>query len=100
MRYGTKVIVKKTRDLYLHKHTRIHLDTVADLGMFIELETVIHEELNDAEHTEEHAEMKSLLSLDQYPTIAGSYSDLIENKNRKNRVKKWGHRLIKNPVVK
>lgn len=74
---GTKVIVEKVRDLYTYKNTRIHLDIVAHLGVFIELETVVQDEKDDRKYEEEHEEVKRRLSLSVYPTIAGSYSDLF-----------------------
>jgi len=38
---GVRGRVEKARTLYLWKHTRIHLDEVTGLGMFLELETVM-----------------------------------------------------------
>jgi predicted adenylyl cyclase CyaB len=38
---GEKAIIKKVRDLWIYKHTRIHLDKVEKLGNFLELETVV-----------------------------------------------------------
>lgn len=35
---GIKGVVKKTRHLYIHEHTRIHIDDVEELGKFIEIE--------------------------------------------------------------
>ena len=37
---GTRDIVCKRREVYLHKNVRIHLDEVEELGHFIELEAV------------------------------------------------------------
>ncbi len=74
---GTKVIVEKVRDLYTYKNTRIHLDIVAHLGVFIELETVIRAGKDDGRYVEEHEDIKQMLSLSTYSTIAGSYSDLL-----------------------
>jgi len=38
---GVRGVVEKTRRLFLWRHTRIHLDEVAGLGAFLELETVV-----------------------------------------------------------
>lgn len=76
--YGTKVMVRKERDLYVYKNTRIHIDTVVNLGTFIELETVIQNVEEHEKYVEEHEEVKLILSLAAYPTIAGSYSDLCK----------------------
>lgn len=75
--YGVKRVVKKTRDLCVYKNTRIHLDTVVDLGLFIELETVIHDGKNDEEYLIEHESVKQMLALSLYETIAESCSDLF-----------------------
>lgn len=73
---GVKTIVKKQRELWMFNHTRIHLDTVADLGQFIELETVFRGQ-TEAEAIDEHQHVKAALQLDAVDPIAVSYSDLI-----------------------
>lgn len=77
---GIKVKVIKHRDLYIYKNTRIHIDTTKDLGNFVELETVCKDPLCDKEYHDEHEEIKQKLSLNEYKTIAGSYSDLLWQK--------------------
>ena len=37
-----EVVVKKIRHLYLYENARIHIDTVYDLGSFLEIEVVIN----------------------------------------------------------
>jgi predicted adenylyl cyclase CyaB len=75
--FGTKVLVTKKRDLYLYKNTRIHLDTVNNLGEFVELETVVFDDTKKESYEKEHEEVKNKLLLTNYPAIAGSYSDLL-----------------------
>jgi predicted adenylyl cyclase CyaB len=75
--FGKKVVVEKKRDLYLYKHTRIHIDTVLGLGNFLELETVCSSDTEYEECMHEHEEVIDLLHLGKYQTIAGSYSDLL-----------------------
>ncbi len=67
--------VLKKRELYLYKDTRIHIDTVENLGKFIELETVVHGEREYAK--ELFDEMIELLNLDLSDQIRSSYRDLI-----------------------
>lgn len=86
--FRTKMVVVKRRELYIYKNTRIHLDTVAGLGEFVELETVCWENKNSskdfAKYEEEHEEIKQTLSLFLYPVIAGSYSGMMGNANKTN----------------
>lgn len=76
--FKVDVIVEKKRALYLYKGTRIHLDTVKNLGTFLELETVVDKGLKDAEAR--FNEMVSLLKLDLSKQIKASYKNLLEKK--------------------
>ncbi len=73
---GIKTIVKKQRELWMFNHTRIHLDTVADLGQFVELETVFQGQ-TETETVNEHQHVKTILRLETADPVAVSYSDLI-----------------------
>jgi predicted adenylyl cyclase CyaB len=73
---GTTVTVKKKRELWEYKNTRIHLDIVAQLGKFLELETVARKITHD-EMQREHQDITSRLRLSQYTAYRHSYSDLI-----------------------
>ncbi len=75
--FGIKVVVKKQRELFLYKNTRIHVDTVAGLGSFVELETVVRDETKGDTYSKEHEEVKERLTLRKYQAIPGSYSDLL-----------------------
>jgi adenylate cyclase class 2 len=78
---GVRVVVAKRRLLYYWGHTRIHFDRVADLGAYVELETLLDRfpaAGRDAAATREHHAVIALLGLDTFPVIAGSYSDLLE----------------------
>jgi predicted adenylyl cyclase CyaB len=72
---GEKVVVKKERDLWLYKNTRIHLDKVKSLGNFLELETMVEKAGHNAK--KEHNEIIDLLNLSKYKTHAKSYSDML-----------------------
>ena len=74
---GRRGAVEKTRRLYLWRHTRIHLDEVAGLGAFLELETVvkgISPELAEAETRE----LIALLGLDPADFLDRPYLELLE----------------------
>lgn len=77
---GVKTVVKKQRELWMFNNTRIHLDTVVDLGQFVELETVFQGQ-TEAEATNEHQHVKATLHLDLANPVAVSYSDLIRQKS-------------------
>ncbi len=68
--------VDKVREVAVIGQTRVHLDRVDRLGTFVELETVISTQGDDAAAAE-HQCVIELLGLAQYPSVAGSYSDLV-----------------------
>ncbi len=67
--------VDKIRLLAVIWLTRVHLDRVESVGTFVELETVISTQ-RESEAAEEHRRVIELLELTNYPSVAGSYSDL------------------------
>jgi len=73
---GEKVLVKKKRNLWIYKNTRIHMDVVKKLGHFLELETVIQGN-NFKNARKEHAKIINLLKIDRLKKISTSYSDLL-----------------------
>lgn len=75
-RFGVMVVVKKKRELWKYKNTRIHLDNVAGLGKFLELETVATT-ISDCEMEIEHKKIIDFLHLQDYVTCDSSYSDLL-----------------------
>ena len=77
---GVETIVEKQREIWMFKNTRIHLDTVADLGEYIELETVFQGQ-TEAEAIAEHQHVKNTLHLDTAEPVAVSYSDLVMQKS-------------------
>ncbi len=78
---GIETIVKKHREIWMFKNTRIHLDTVIDLGQYIELETVFQGQ-TEAAAIAEHQHVKNILHLDTADPVAVSYSDLMMQKSR------------------
>jgi len=69
------VVVKKRRELFLYRNSRIHIDSVAGLGGFIEFEVLVVRGKRQARHLMSF--LKSKFEIDSSSLIAGSYSDLI-----------------------
>ncbi|NPV11502.1 MAG: class IV adenylate cyclase [Ignavibacteria bacterium] len=74
------VVVDKHRTLYHLFNTRIHFDKVRGLGNFIELETKVVRNKNQAK--KEFQKLIELLKLNPEKQILNSYSDLILNKRK------------------
>jgi len=74
---GTRVIVEKERTLLLWRNVRIHLDRVAHLGTFVELEAVA----GAGGITPEVArvdELRAALAITDDRLVATGYADLLE----------------------
>lgn len=80
---GVKVTVEKLRELWLYGDTRIHLDRVANLGEFVELETAIRGQTAREAWTEHHL-VKDSLGILKKDLIAESYSDLFSELDKGN----------------
>jgi predicted adenylyl cyclase CyaB len=70
------IVVAKNRVVYVYKNTRIHLDVVENLGKFIELETVVENDLSEARLRFQF--LVDYLELDFENQIKNSYKNLIE----------------------
>ena len=73
--FEVETIVEKRRYLYLFRGTRIHLDSVKNLGGFLELETLVNKGESDAR--KRFDEIINLLSLDKTQEIRTSYRNLM-----------------------
>lgn len=65
--------VQKVRTLFLHGRTRIHLDRVAGLGDFLELEVVLADHELASQGVAEAHELLTKLGIDRSQLIEGSY---------------------------
>lgn len=70
----------KTRTLYMYKSTRIHVDSIVNLGDFIEFETVMNDEMTDEEAYAELNYVVDYLGLKDEDAIATSYFELLTKK--------------------
>lgn len=75
--FGIGKVVVKTRLLYLVGETRIHLDSVAGLGSFVELEVVLASDQSAEEGGRVAREFMSALEIDQADLIDRAYADLL-----------------------
>ena len=74
---GVRVVVTKRRTLYCWRHVRIHLDDVAGLGTFVELEAVITSPDEEAESPDLLVRLVGVIGLRDEDRVAGSYSNLL-----------------------
>jgi adenylate cyclase class IV len=73
---GVRIVVRKQREFWLYRYTRIHLDTVEGLGEFVELETVA-QGISLAAAQAECEAVAARLDIAALPRLPGSYSDLL-----------------------
>ena len=74
---GTGTVVTKTRLLYLVGQTRVHLDEVAGLGSFLELEVVLADGQLPAEGHRIARELMAALEVTEADLVDRAYADLL-----------------------
>jgi homotetrameric cytidine deaminase len=74
---GTVVVVEKERRLLLWEGVRIHLDAVAGLGAFVELEAVAPADSDLAAEHENVAQLRSVLGMSDDRVVARGYAALL-----------------------
>jgi adenylate cyclase len=79
---GVTGVVDKCRAVAILGRTRIHLDRVAELGSFIELETVAGPDDSDTDLVREHDEVIRILQIGGLEHVSGSYGEMIERASR------------------
>jgi len=77
---GVRGVVVKTRHLYLAGQTRIHLDEVAGLGSYMELEVVLRPGQSDAEGQAVAEALMASLGIQPGDLLEGAYMDLLEKR--------------------
>jgi predicted adenylyl cyclase CyaB len=76
---GVTGVVRKTRTLYLIGQTRVHIDQVERLGMFLELEVVLREGQTEAEGKAIAERLMSEFEIDKRQLIPEAYADLLNS---------------------
>ena len=74
--YGLRGVVEKSRALWLYRNARIHLDHVAGLGSFLEIEVVDPRTEDEGEAL--LRELLAALALRAAEAVRTSYIDLLE----------------------
>ena len=69
--------VRKRRTVIMVGRTRVHLDEVADLGHFVELEVVLADGEDPAQGEEEARRLIDALAIAPEDLVAGAYLDLL-----------------------
>ncbi len=69
--------MKKKREVYIARETRIHLDQVEGLGSFVELEVVLGPDLNQEEGVKRANELMEVIGIRETDLVARAYADLI-----------------------
>jgi predicted adenylyl cyclase CyaB len=75
---GIRTVVEKARRLLLWRNVRIHLDTVAGLGTFVELEAVSDAPGGLYQEEAKIAEVRAALNIADDLLVASGYADLLE----------------------
>lgn len=75
--YGLAGRVQKLRTLFLVGRTRVHLDRVAGLGHFLELEVVLEDGEASAVGVREAHELVAWLGIEPSQLVDGAYVDLL-----------------------
>jgi len=74
---GVLAVVDKIRTLFLWENVRIHLDSVPELGDFIEFEAVLSDAYDEADGHRKLARLRETFGIENGDVLAHSYLDLV-----------------------
>ncbi|EFA01517.1 uncharacterized protein LOC660170 [Tribolium castaneum] len=77
---GSTGIVKKVRYLFMVGQTRVHIDSVENLGDFMELEVVLKPEQTPEDGEKIALELMEDLGVEKEDLMSGAYTDLLRQK--------------------
>jgi predicted adenylyl cyclase CyaB len=76
--YGVFIEVKKSREIYFIENVKFHIDTLADLGNFVEIEAIDDKGIFTKEELEKQCKFYlDLFSIEVKDLITHSYSDML-----------------------
>mgnify|MGYP002826562730 FL=1 len=84
------LVVRKTRNVYILEHARIHFDQVDGLGSFIEFEVLVNPKNNVARAHETVEELRAAFGPVMGEAISVGYSDLLADQNDPARADRGG----------
>lgn len=75
---GTRVSVRKRREVWRLDNVRIHLDEVEELGAYLEFEVMVIEGHSEADCRQRADVLIQTFAIDDADLISSSYADLVE----------------------
>ncbi len=76
--FDVKVVVEKQREIYYMENIKIHLDSVTDLGTFVEIEAIgVDMESSRDVLLKQCEDLMKTLRIEQKDLVIDSYSDLL-----------------------
>jgi predicted adenylyl cyclase CyaB len=75
--FGVLVRVSKSRQLFLHKNLRIHLDTIRGLGNFLEFELIVSRAFPMRACRQRMRQLIRHFAIEPCQILPGSYSDML-----------------------
>ncbi len=80
---GIKVVVEKKREIYFIDNVKFHIDSVENLGKFVEIEVIGNEKSNKSELEAQCNYYVQLLDIQEQDLISNSYSDMLSEMSYK-----------------
>lgn len=75
---GVKAVVDKQREIYFIDNVKLHIDTVEDLGYFLEIEAIDYDGTLGIDYLQDQCEYyMELFGITQDDLLEQSYSDMI-----------------------
>lgn len=76
--FGVLVVVEKQREIYFLENVKFHIDTVPELGSFVEIEAIDGDgSLGQEKLLAQCQEFLALFAIQSQGLVTGSYSDLL-----------------------
>ncbi|KAA3614721.1 MAG: class IV adenylate cyclase [Calditrichaeota bacterium] len=76
--FGIRLVVEKNRKIYHYDNIRVHLDSIEELGTFIELEGVVTKSDQREETLQKVELLMELFEIKDNDIVLNAYVDLIE----------------------